>query len=67
MFDGVGTPEARYWLARHKIRSEFGLTAEEADREDATEVAIHLTIWEQIAKRQKWESERASKRRPGPS
>lgn len=62
MYDGSGTPEARYWIARNKLRSEFGLSAEEADREDAEETVIHFKVWEMVQKRQEWEQQRAESR-----
>lgn len=62
MYDGEGTPEARYWIARHRLRTEFSLSAEEADNEPALEAAIHFSIWEHAQKRQQWEEERAEAR-----
>lgn len=43
--DFHGTPEAREWIARHRLRKEFGLTAAEADAEPYDETLIHMKIW----------------------
>lgn len=43
--DFSGNPESREWIARHRLRKEFGLTAAEADAEPYDETLIHMKIW----------------------
>jgi hypothetical protein len=63
--DFDGNPEAQYWLVRHRIRKEFGLSATEADDEldnRPEEVIIHLKILELMSKREKREIEKSKMR-----
>ncbi len=67
LWDGPGTPEAREWLATHRLRSEFGLTAEEAKYEmdnHAEGVLVHLKIWSLIADRQERDEKLQKARQP---
>ena len=53
--------EALYWIARHRLRAEFSLTAEEANYEleaYATEAMVDLKILELIAKKQESDAKR---------
>lgn len=62
MFDQEGNPDSQYWVARHRLRKEFGLTAEEADNEPAEEAAIHFAIWNKQSEREKWEQRQSEMR-----
>ena len=59
MFRQQGNNEAQYWIARNRLRSEFGLTAEEADNEPAEEAAIHFAIWRFQSEYEEKEAKRA--------
>ena len=54
-----GTAEAREWIIKHRLKSEFGYTSDQANYEmdnHAEGVLIHLKIWSLIAERQEHEA-----------
>ncbi len=61
----MGTPEAREWLVKHKLKGEFGYTSEQAKYEldnHADDVLVSLKIWSLVAERQKSDAEIEQKR-----
>ena len=54
--------DAEYWLVRRKYRKEFGLTAEQMDREPASEVQVMFEIFAAEHKRQKLDEKRDKQR-----
>lgn len=48
--------DTSYWIGRNKLRSEFGLSAQQADNEPYEEALIHFRIWKLQADRQERES-----------
>lgn len=52
---------AQYWIARNTLREKFGLTADQADKEEHAEAMIHLKIWELVGKRQENEQKKAER------
>ncbi len=52
--DRSGSSEAQYWIARHRLREKFGLSAAEADAEmqRLDEVMINLQIMQLDNERQ---------------
>ncbi len=55
-----GTPQAEYWIARHRLREKFGLSAAEADDEmqRLDEVMINLRIMQLDNEREEKENMR---------
>jgi len=49
----ASSEETQYWLIRHRLRSEFGLSAKQADDEPNEEVMIHAKIWSLLAEKEK--------------
>lgn len=60
--DFHGNSESRAWIARHRLRKEFGLTAAEADAEPYDETMIHMKIWSLEDERRKKEYESQQRR-----
>jgi hypothetical protein len=51
--------DTNYWIGRNRLRSEFNLSAKEADEEPYDEALIHFRIWKLQADRQEVEQRRA--------